>query len=140
RIAEHYLHRGDRVSLLEYGYRARRLRPASGHRQYLTVLEWLLDVRASGGEYEPTAGAFGTHLLSASALVVVLTPLLDQRSAAMIARLARSGRFVVAVDTLTSSEVRVTRFGPWSAVAYRLWRLHRAHTIGQARRHGGPGW
>lgn len=29
-IAEHYLHRGDRVSLLEYGPSARRLRPATG--------------------------------------------------------------------------------------------------------------
>lgn len=136
-IAEHYLHRGDRVSLLEYGYRARRLPPASGRRQYLRVLEWLLDVRASGGEYEPSAGAFGTHLLSANALVVVLTPLLDLRSAAMIARLARSGRFVVAVDTLTS-DVRVSRFGPWSAVAYRLWRLDRDNVIGQLREHGVP--
>ncbi|GAB3945680.1 hypothetical protein GCM10027614_37870 [Micromonospora vulcania] len=45
-IAEHYLHRGDRVSMLEYGPGARRLRPAAGRRQYLTVLEWLLDVRA----------------------------------------------------------------------------------------------
>jgi uncharacterized protein (DUF58 family) len=136
-IAEHYLQRGDRVSLLEYGFRARRLRPASGRRQYLTVLEWLLDVRASGGEYEPTAGAFGMHLLSSNALVVVLTPLLDQRSAAMIARLARSGRFVVAVDTLTS-DVKPTRFGPWSAMAYRLWRLDRDNLIGLLREHGVP--
>src|SRR6266511_888825 len=136
-IAEHYLHRGDRVSLLEYGYRARRLPPASGRRQYLRVLEWLLDVRASGGEYEPSAGAFGTHLLSANALVVVLTPLLDLRSAAMIARLARSGRFVVAVDTLTS-DVRVSRFGPWSAVAYQLWRLDGNNVTGNLRDKGVP--
>src|SRR4029453_3328714 len=48
-IAEHYLHRAARVSLLEYGYRARRLRPASGRRQYLTVLEWLLDAQPTAG-------------------------------------------------------------------------------------------
>ena len=52
-IAEHYLHRGDRVSLLEYGSAARRLRAATGRRQYLTVLEWLLDVE--GGAHEPAA-------------------------------------------------------------------------------------
>src|ERR1700754_478396 len=45
-IAEHYLQSGDRGSLLEYGPSARRLRPATGRRQYLIVLEWLLDVRA----------------------------------------------------------------------------------------------
>src|SRR6266498_587675 len=124
---------GGAASVLDTTVRA----AAAIAEQYLRVLEWLLDVRASGGEYEPSAGAFGTHLLSANALVVVLTPLLDLRSAAMIARLARSGRFVVAVDTLTS-DVRVSRFGPWSAVAYRLWRLDRDNVIGQLREHGVP--
>jgi uncharacterized protein (DUF58 family) len=137
-IAEHYLQRGDRVSLLEYGFRARRLRPASGRRQYLTVLEWLLEVRPSThGSYEPSAGAFGMQLLSANALVVVLTPLLDPRSAAMVARLARSGRFVVAVDTMTT-DVATSRDGPWSEVGHRLWRLDRENTIGQLREHGVP--
>jgi uncharacterized protein (DUF58 family) len=136
-IAEHYLHRGDRVSMLEYGFRARRLRPATGRRQYLTVLEWLLDVRPSGGAYEPSAGAFGTHLLSANALVIVLTPLLDQRSAAMVARLARSGRFVVAVDTLPP-DLRPALLGDWAPLAYRLWRMSRENVVGQLREHGVP--
>jgi uncharacterized protein (DUF58 family) len=136
-IAEHYLHRGDRVSMLEYGFRARRLRPATGRRQYLTVLEWLLDVRPSGGAYEPSAGAFGTHLLSANALVIVLTPLIDQRSAAMVAGLARSGRFVVAVDTLPP-DVRPHRPGQWGHLSYRLWQMSRENVIGQLREHGVP--
>jgi uncharacterized protein (DUF58 family) len=136
-IAEHYLHRGDRVAMLEYGFRARRLRPGSGRRQYLTVLEWLLDVAPTDTPYEPSAAAFGTHLLPATALVIVLTPLLDSRSAAMLARLARSGRFVVAVDTLTSQRLS-TVDEPWLAVAQRLWTLERQNTIGQLREHGVP--
>ncbi|MEO3742146.1 DUF58 domain-containing protein [Plantactinospora sp. B5E13] len=136
-IAEHYLHRGDRVSLLEYGPSARRLRPATGRRQYLTVLEWLLDVQVSDAPYEPYEQMFGPHLLSSNALVVVLTPLVDPRSAAMLARLARSGRFVVAVDTLPASVTPPSR-GQWSEVAYRLWRLERENTVGQLREHGVP--
>jgi uncharacterized protein (DUF58 family) len=136
-IAEHYLHRGDRVSMLEYGLRARRLRPATGRRQYLTVLEWLLDVRPSGGSYEPAPAAFGTQLLSANALVIVLTPLLDQRSASMIAGLARSGRFVVAVDTLPPG-LRPAAVGDWAPLAHRLWRMSRENVIGQLREHGVP--
>jgi uncharacterized protein (DUF58 family) len=136
-IAEHYLHRGDRVSMLEYGFRARRLRPATGRRQYLTVLEWLLDVQPTGGAYEPSAGAFGTHLLSANALVIVMTPLIDQRSAAMVARLARSGRFVVAVDTLPP-DLRPPTPGDWGPLAYRLWRMSRENVLGQLREHGVP--
>jgi uncharacterized protein (DUF58 family) len=140
-IAEHYLHRGDRVAMLEYGFRARRLRPATGRRQYLTVLEWLLDARPSGGAYEPSAGAFGAHLLSSNALVIVLTPLLDQRSAAMVAGLARSGRFVVAVDTLPS-DLNPSIDGNWGPLAHRLWRMSRENVIGLLREHGVPvvGW
>jgi uncharacterized protein (DUF58 family) len=136
-IAEHYLHRGDRVSMLEYGFRARRLRPATGRRQYLTVLEWLLDVRPAGGAYEPSAGAFGAHLLSANALVIVLTPMLDQRSAAMVARLARSGRFLVAVDTLPP-DLPPPATGEWGPLSYRLWRMSRENVVGQLREHGVP--
>ncbi|MEQ4305933.1 DUF58 domain-containing protein [Plantactinospora sp. B6F1] len=136
-IAEHYLHRGDRVSLLEYGPSARRLRPATGRRQYLTLLEWLLDVRVEQSPHEPYDQVFGPQLLSSNALVVVLTPLVDPRSAAMLARLARSGRFVVAVDTLPQAAAPPKR-GQWTEVAHRLWRLDRDITIGQLREHGVP--
>lgn len=136
-IAEHYLHRGDRVSMLEYGASARRLRPATGRRQYMTVLEWLLDVRAEPSPYEPYDHVFGPHLLSSNALVVVLTPLVDTRSAAMLARLARSGRFVVAIDTLPGATAPERR-GGWTDVAHRLWRIERDNTIGQLREHGVP--
>lgn len=136
-IAEHYLHRGDRVSMLEYGPAARRLRPATGRRQYLTVLEWLLDVHAESSPHEPYDQVFGPQLLSSDALVVVLTPLLDERSAQMLARLARGGRFVVAVDTLPA-ELPVPKERGWAEVAYRLWRLDRDTMIGQLREHGVP--
>ncbi|MGW0216199.1 DUF58 domain-containing protein [Micromonospora chokoriensis] len=136
-IAEHYLHRGDRVSLLEYGPAARRLRPAAGRRQYLTVLEWLLDIRVTSSSHEPYDQVFGPQLLSSDALVVVLTPLLDERSAQMLARLARAGRFVVAVDTLPTDLASPKDRG-WAEVAYRLWRLDREVMIGQLREHGVP--
>jgi hypothetical protein len=55
----------------------------------------------------------------------------------MVARLARSGRFVVAVDTMTN-DIATSRVGPWSQVAHRLWRLDRENTIGQLREHGVP--
>ena len=136
-IAEHYLDRGDRVSLVEYGQHARRLRAASGRRHYLAVLEWLLDTRVSDALYDPYEQVIGQHLVKPNALVVVLTPLVDPRSAQSLARLARTGRSVVAVDTLPAGLV-VNRKGPWVDVAYRLWRLERENTIGQLREHGVP--
>ncbi|MDG4763838.1 DUF58 domain-containing protein [Solwaraspora sp. WMMD406] len=137
-IAEHYLHRGDRVAMLEYGPSARRLRPATGRRQYLTVLEWLLDVAPEPSPYEPYDQVFGPQLLSSDALVVVLTPLVDPRSAAMLARMARSGRIVVAVDTLPGTVSPPPKPSQWTEVASGLWRLERDNTIGQLREHGVP--
>lgn len=136
-IAEHYLHRGDRVTMLEYGYQARRLRPASGRRQYLTVLEWLLQVQPTPTAYEPPPHAFGAHLISPSALVVTLTPLIDERSAEMVARLARSGRYVVAVDTLPPG-LTGPRSELYGDLPARLWRLDRDNTIGLLGEHGVP--
>ncbi len=144
-IAEHYLQRGDRVSLLEYGLQPRRLRPASGGRQYLAVLEWLLDVGSSRGDPGSSTGVFDTRLLSPNALVVVLTPLLDPRSAVVLARLARAGRFVVAVDTLSvgiaapvSGSTGADAAAAWGPLARRLWRLERENLIGALREHGVP--
>ncbi|GAB7040484.1 hypothetical protein JCM9533A_43340 [Catenuloplanes niger JCM 9533] len=136
-IAEHYLHRGDRVSLLEYGPAARRLRAAAGRRQYLTVLEWLLEVRQQGSVGEG-ADPVATHLVSANALVVVLTPLLEPGAAEMLARLARSGRYVVAVDTLPGTGLSLPGGSPWVEQALRLWRLERENTLGRLREHGVP--
>ncbi|BCJ70994.1 hypothetical protein CS0771_05380 [Catellatospora sp. IY07-71] len=135
-IAEHYLHRGDRVSVLEYGAQARRLRPASGRRQYLTVLEWLLDAHPSPTAQE-RGGAQLAAGISSAALVVVLTPLLDARSAAMLAGLSRSGRFVVAVDTLPSDLASPT-VNSWTDLSHRLWRAERENTMGQLGEHGVP--
>ncbi len=138
-IAEHYLQRGDRVSLLEYGAAARRLRPATGRRQYLRVLEWLLDVRPDpveleGDDYE---NVFGIHHVSSDALVMVLTPLVDPRSADMLAQLTRSGRYVVAVDTLPAGAAPSNR-NPWTPLATRLWRIERENVLGRLREHGVP--
>src|SRR5205814_3012835 len=57
--AEHYLHRGDRVSLIEYGFQTRRLRAGSGRRHYHAVLEWLLGVSVTDEGFAPPADAFG---------------------------------------------------------------------------------
>jgi uncharacterized protein (DUF58 family) len=136
-IAEHYLKRGDRVSLLEYGAAARRLRPATGRRQYLTVLEWLLDVRADVADQMPAEHVFGAHHVSSDALVVVLTPLVDPRAADMLAGLTQSGRYTVAVDTLPPG-LEPPQRGPWTPLATRVWRIERDNVLGRLREHGVP--
>ena len=98
------------------------------------MLEWLLDVRADPIEHEHD---FGAHHVSSDALVMVLTPLIDPRSADMLASLAQFGRYVVAVDTLPVGAAPEVR-GPWTPVATRLWHLERGNVLGRLREHGVP--
>ncbi|MBT8227949.1 MAG: DUF58 domain-containing protein [Dactylosporangium sp.] len=134
-IAEHYLQRGDRVSMLGNGVPARRVRAGSGRRQYLTILEWLMEVAPTGAD--ASGAVLNPQLISPNALVIVLTPLLDPRSAQMLAALARSGRFVVAVDTF-GAETPARGSGKWAEAANQFWRLERANVIDQLREHGVP--
>jgi uncharacterized protein (DUF58 family) len=136
-IAEHYTHQGDRVALIECGPWLRRLRAGSGPRHYLSILEWLLEVNRL-----PTGFPLGDRLVTsimrpAGALVIVLTPLLDTDSATLLAVLARTGRSMVAVDTLPPG-AGPSGEGPWSAAGQRLWRLERENTIGRLRDLGVP--
>lgn len=136
-IAEHYLKSGDRVALFEYGRSGRRLRPAGGRRQYVVVREWLLDVQTGSTLRQSYDGTLLNQRLSPNALVVVLTPLVDPRSAGMLATLARSGRHVIAVDTLPPNATPPVR-GPWTPTATELWRLERENVLSQLREHGVP--
>src|SRR5690606_13316478 len=56
-ITEHYTRQGDRVALVEFGTRLRRLRAGTGRRHHLAALEWLvrlnIDARDVGRAYAP---------------------------------------------------------------------------------------
>jgi len=136
-IATHYLDRGDRVALQEFGASSRLLRAASGRRRRVVLLEWLLAVRPATSDFDVEALMRSWSRVPRSSLVVVLTPLLDERSAAMAALLARGGRSVVAVDTLPE-DVGPASSGRWAEVAFRLGRLERANGIAQLAEHGVP--
>ncbi|MGH3662837.1 MAG: DUF58 domain-containing protein [Micromonosporaceae bacterium] len=136
-VAEHYLRRGDRVSLLEFGARNRHLRAASGRWQRQAVREWLLDTRAASTELDLSRWLARPGRLPANALTVVFTPVLAERSAALLAQLARSGRFLIAIDTLPG-QARPELVSDWLEPAIRLWRLERQNTVDELREHGVP--
>ncbi|MGH3737443.1 MAG: DUF58 domain-containing protein [Micromonosporaceae bacterium] len=136
-VAEHYLRRGDRVSLLEFGPRHRQLRSAGGRWHYRAVREWLLDTHVIAGLLDVGTWLSRPHQLPTNAVIVIFTPLLDERSAELLARLARSGRFVIAVDTLPA-HARPEIDSVWLAAATRLWLLSRQNTIGELAEHGVP--
>ncbi len=82
---------------------------------------------------------------TARALVIALTPLLDEESAAHLAVLRRRGAAVLAVDTLPDDALPDTGDRP-AEIARRLWLLERQMLIARLGdlgvpvvRWGGPG-
>ena len=92
-IVDHYLAFGDSVGLVQYGGHLRTLAARSGRGQLARAEEWLLEVRpplnALVAERSEPWTPTSRHT---AALVVALTPLLDERTAVLLATLRRAGR------------------------------------------------
>ncbi|ADD41293.1 DUF58 domain-containing protein [Stackebrandtia nassauensis] len=136
-IAEHYTRQGDRVSVVEFGSGLRRLRPGTGRRQFRAVLEWLTDTRVTLGPYAGAERLASGGYLPFGSVVIMLTPLIDEQSTELLARLTRSGRTLVTVDTLPDA-LRPPHRSPWSGIAARLWRQERRNTVDRLRELGVP--
>ncbi|MGH8876299.1 MAG: DUF58 domain-containing protein, partial [Stackebrandtia sp.] len=136
-LTEHYVHQGDRVSIVEFGPGMRRLRPGTGRRQFLAALEWLSDTKVLPNEYIASDRLVSGGYLPFGSVVIMLTPLLDERSTEALARLVRSGRTVMTVDTLPAG-LRPKLRSQWTYTAYDLWRLGRENTVGRLRELGVP--
>ncbi len=76
-LAERYLARRDRVGLLPLGGRMRWLRPASGAVQRQRIVETLLEARPLPPSGEGARLVVPTRFVPPQALVLALTPLLD---------------------------------------------------------------
>ena len=134
-VAEHYLHRGDRVGLRMLGStRQSALSPAAGRRHLRAVLETL--ARVVPGE---SAGLDPTRMrfrVSAGSVVIVFSPLLSHTAVVTITTLASRGLDVVVVDTLPEElDIGDDRR---RGLAWRMRLLEREDVIGRVRRHGIP--
>jgi uncharacterized protein (DUF58 family) len=98
-IAEHYLHRGDRVSLRVFGSSgARPVPPASGQHHLRRVLDALAAIRPASdplATYARRQRPTGTDVL-----VILLSPLVSTTALERAAALARRGVTVAVIDAL----------------------------------------
>lgn len=136
-IARHYTRQGDRVAIAEMGPRQHHLRGGTGRRQYLLILEWLTKLKATGGSDLSVDRLLRTGFIPGEATVVILTPLLSDSSTTALAKLARSGRPLVAVDVLPGN-AGPQRQREWTDLAWRLWWLQRVNTADRLRALGVP--
>jgi uncharacterized protein (DUF58 family) len=136
-VAEHYLRTGDRVALVDLARPQRAVPARNGRNHLVRLLDVLMDAKPKREAGVVPSLADVTAYGSGSALVVLLSPLTTPAALAAVASLARSGRSVVAVDTLPA-DLRPDERSDWTGLAFRLWRLRRTVDLDQLRELGVP--
>lgn len=123
-IATAYLKVGDRVGAVALGGMLRWLTPAAGGGQFYRIAEMVLDVRGDS-VVTPDLDRIPRTALPSGALVILFSPLLDERAVGAITDLHERGFPLVVVDVLRHEPPAPPR-SPMSALAIRVWRLDRA--------------
>lgn len=122
--AQAYLGQRDRVGVVVIGGRLRWLRPGAGDRHYYRIVEEVLRVRRDHSFVDPDVSRVPRVALPAAALVVVFSPLLDDRSLEVVRDLRERGFSLLVVDVLCADPPDEGG-GRMTALALRVWRLER---------------
>lgn len=123
-IAEHYLHAGDRVGVIDLGRRVRDV-PVDGGRHHLRHILDVL-VAAQPGRVRERDDRHLARVRPGS-LVIALSPLLGAIGTGRIAALAQHGHTIVIIDTLPDDPF--TSDSAWRALAVRVRLLERREEI-----------
>ncbi|MBC6450323.1 DUF58 domain-containing protein [Actinokineospora xionganensis] len=116
-LAAGYLRQGDRVGLIDLGRPQLGIAPAAGHRQLLRIRHQLVACsRAAGWAPKPVLRA---RQMPSGAVVLVLSPFLDDAIADCVALAARRGELVIAVDMLPPRLVADPE-SPWGEVVRQV--------------------
>jgi uncharacterized protein (DUF58 family) len=123
-LAQHYLATRDRVGLVSFGGLVRWLRPGAGEIQRYRIIEALLETEVAFSFAWKDIDAVPVRSLTPQALVIALTPLLDERGLNALLDLRRRGFDLVVVEM---SPVAFAAGGLASrdALATRFWLLWR---------------
>jgi uncharacterized protein (DUF58 family) len=123
-LAEHYIREKDRVGLVAFGGVLNWLTVSSGVVQLYRVLDSLLDAEIFLSYAWKNLDVLPVRTLPPHALVLALTPLLDERSVRALVDLRARG-FDLAVVDISPVPFVERGTGPLDDLAYRLWLLRR---------------
>jgi uncharacterized protein (DUF58 family) len=123
-LAHGYLQRKDRVGLVGFGGYLSWLLPQSGARQLYAIVDTLLTSDIVHSFAFRDVDVLPPRTLPPKALVLALTPLLDDRTAAALLDLRARGYDLVVVEVSPLELVAPEPKSPMH-LAHRLWRLSR---------------
>ncbi|HEX5799751.1 MAG TPA: DUF58 domain-containing protein [Gaiellaceae bacterium] len=123
-IATRYLERRDRVGVVAFGGILRWLVPGTGLAQRYRIVDTLLETEVVFNYAWKDVSVIPARTLPPQALVVALTPLLDERSVSALLDLRARGYDLVVVE-VSPVPFAEPGSGELEQLAYRLWLLHR---------------
>ncbi len=136
-LAAQYLEQRDRVGLVSFGGILNWLVPASGIVQRYRIVDALLDTEIVLNYAWKDVEIIPRGTLPPKALIVALSPLLDERAVATLLDLRARG-FDLTVIELSPVPYVEAAPGRSDAVAYRLWLMRREVLRSRYRRVGVP--
>ncbi len=123
-LARMHLARRDRVGLVDFGGTLHWLEPAFGTTQLYRIIDALLASEIAFSYAWRAVESIPRRVLPSGALILAITPLLDERSIGLVTELRRRGADLTVIEvsplahTLPGTTVS-------DALGYRLWRLER---------------
>jgi len=133
-LADRYLERRDRVGLVTFGGILRWLEPGGGLVQRYRLIDALLETGVEFSYAWKDVNIIPARTLPPKALVIAVTPLLDERSIAALLDLRARGHDLAVVEV--SPEDIVSPGEGIDLLAYRLWLLRRAELRARFERSG----
>ncbi len=123
-LADAYLERRNRVGLVSFGGILRWLPPAMGMRQQYRIVDALIETELARSYFSTTVEVIPRRVLPPQALVIALTPLLDQRTITALLDLRARG-FDLAVVDVSPIPYVADEHGTGDDLAWRLWTMWR---------------
>jgi uncharacterized protein (DUF58 family) len=136
-LVEHYLEHKDRVGLVSFGGVLNWLLPSTGMTQLYRVVDSLLDTEIVLNYAWKDIDVIPRRTLPPKALVIGLTPLLDERAAGALLDLRARG-FDLAIVEISPVPFVVPGREAQAQLAYDIWKLRRDALRGQYERAGVP--
>jgi uncharacterized protein (DUF58 family) len=131
-LAAYYLRERDRVGLLVMGEFLDVVRPGYGKRQFLRIVDRLLEVRRKGQRSSLTINHAIQRYFPANSLLLIVSPLDDRGMVENIERLVQQGH-VVTVITPAPEAFRPVEEGKAGQLGDRLRRLGREDDLYELR-------
>jgi uncharacterized protein (DUF58 family) len=136
-LVRHSVAQRDRVGLINLGGTVRWVDLRSGMRQLYQIVGTLLESEVARRTYGEQLGVVPRRVLSPGALVIALTPLLDERSVDILLDLCARGYDLVVVEVVAEPQLQAGAEAEDEA-ALRLWRVVREALRARFLRNGIP--